>query len=159
MDLYYKVLIDSKIGKSFIEIYDKYKKYQDKCKEISKKYDIKEMYSMGWDLANVYTCHFNNTPDRNDWKKCRDGYMPKVTSKNKELLKDFQELKVMSIEGRPIEDLLKLDNPFFHVGYHIFDDCIVFFADDKNKIKIKDAIMISNLDYLALKDKDSSKCL
>lgn len=151
MELYYKVSKDSKTGKAFLKIIDGVEKFRTKAKQICEKYGIIEMYRIGWDLCGVYTCIFKQIPDRTDWKKVDDGYMPKVRSKNKELLQDFAELKKLTIKRSEIDNLLGLDNPFYQVGYEIFDDCIVFITDDKNDIKHQDAVMISNVEYIDMR--------
>lgn len=157
MELYYKVPKDSKTGKSFLSIIERLETFHKKAIAVAKKYGIKEMYNIGWQLCGVYTCHFEKQPDRKDWKKVDDGYMPKVRSKNKELLKDFDELKKLSIERSEIDELIGNDNPFHQVGYHIFDDCIIFITDDKHDIKCKDTHMISNIEYMQLKERESQK--
>lgn len=151
MELYYKVSKDSKTGKAFIAIIDRVKKFRKKATIVCEKYGIKEMYHIGWDLCGVYTCKFHSTPDRKDWKKVDNGYMPNVRSKNTELLQDFAELKELSVKRSEIDCLLGLDNPFHQVGYEIFDDCIVFITDDKNDIKHQDAVMISNVEYINMR--------
>ena len=69
MELYYKVSKDSKTGKAFLAIMDRVKIFRNKATDVCKKYGIREMYHIGWDLCGVYTCKFHSNPDRTDWKK------------------------------------------------------------------------------------------
>lgn len=151
MELYYKVKKESKTGKAFMEIQNRKKKFDDKALSVMEKYGISNMYRIGWDLCGVYTCKFNTPPDKTDWKRVDDGYMPKVRSKNKELLDDFKELKALSVKRQEVDILLGLCDTFFQVGYEIFDDCIVFITDDKHPKYCADAKPISNTVYLRMK--------
>lgn len=158
MELYYRVEKESKTGKAFMEIQARKKKFDDKAQSVMDKYGIRCMYRIGWDLCGVQTCKFNTPPDKTDWKRVDDGYMPKVRSKNKELLDDFKELKALSIKRSEIDNLLGHGEPFHQVGYEIFDDCIIFISDDKHPKKCPDAKPISNTAYLRMqKEKEKSK--
>lgn len=150
MELYYRVEKESKTGKAFMEIQARKKKFDDKAKSVMDKYGIRSIYRISWDLCGVQTCKFNTPPDKTDWKRVDDGYMPKVRSKNKELLEDFKELRALSIERSEIDDLLGHGDPFHQVGYEIFEDCIVFVSDDKHPKKCPDAKPISNTVYLRM---------
>lgn len=153
MELYYKVEKESKTGKAFMEIQARKDKFTEKAHSVLEKYGITSMYRIGWDLCGVYTCKFSTPPDKADWKRVDDGYMPKVRSKNKELLDDFKELKALSIKRQEIDDLLGHGDPFHQVGYEIFDDCIVFISDDKHPTRCSDVKPISNTVYLRMKKK------
>lgn len=160
MNLYYRVKKESKTGKAFMEIQARVEKFREKAKSVMDKYGIKQIYHIGWDLCGVYTCKFNTPPDKADWKIVDDGYMPKVRSKNKELLSDFKELKDMSIKRQEVDDLLGHGDPFHQVGYEIFDDCIVFISDDKRPTRCSDAKPISNTVYLRMqKERRKEKSL
>lgn len=148
MDLYYKVSKSSLLGKQFNSVMDKLDAFNKKAKIICDKYDILQMYHINWDFCGVYTCHFKETPNRTEWKKVDDGYMPKKRCKNKELLNDFKQLKELSVSWDEINSLFGIDDIFFHVGFKIFEDCIVFIVDTEHDILNKDAKQISNLDYL-----------
>lgn len=157
MDLYYKVEKESKTGKAFMEIQARKDKFDEKAHSVMEKYGITNMYRIGWDLCGVYTCKFSTPPDKADWKRVDDGYMPKVRSKNKELLDDFKELKALSIKRQEIDDLLGHGDPFHQVGYEIFDDCVVFISDDKHPKRCADAKPISNTVYLRMQKEKEKK--
>lgn len=156
MELYYRVEKESKTGKAFMDIQARVKKFREKAKSVMDKYGIKQMYHIGWDLCGVYTCKFSTPPDKADWKRVDDGYMPKIRSKNKELLDDFKELKALSIKRIAIDNLLGHDDPFHQVGYETFDDCIVFISNDKHPTRCPDAKPISNMVYLRMQKKEES---
>ena len=156
MELYYKISKESKTGKAFLEIMKRVNLFDDKRKAVCEKYGIRTMFRWSHYLCGVSACRFYQQTDKKDWKKVEHGYMPRVRCKNKELLKDFEELKSLSIECSEVDVLFGVDNPFYHVGYRIFDDCIVILADDDYDVECEDAEMISNLDFIKLK-KDSIK--
>ena len=83
--------------------------------------------------------------------------MPKVRSKNKELLDDFKELNRLTIRREEVDNLFGHDDPFYQVGYEIFDDCIVFISDDKHPKRCADAKPISNTVYLRMREKRRRK--
>lgn len=157
MELYYKVEKESKTGKAFMEIQVRKENFDKKAHAVMEKYGIRCIYRIGWDLCGVYTCKFDTTPDKSDWKRIDDGYMPKVRSKNKELLEDFKELKALSIKRSEIDALLGFKDPFFQVGYEIFDDCIVFISDDDHPVRRSDVSPISNTDYLRMKQQPEDR--
>ena len=152
MDLYYKVEKESNTGVAFMEIMDRLDKFNEKALAVMKKYGIRNIMRIGWDLCGVHTCKFNTPPDATDWKKVEDGYMPRVRSKNKELLSDFKELSKMTIKRSEIDVLLGKRNPFCQAGYEVFDDCIVFITSDTDKPRCRDANPISNLEYQKMRD-------
>ena len=157
MERYFKVEKDSKTGRAFMEIMARKAKFDDKAKAVCDKYGIRQMYCIGWDLCGVHTCKMNTTPDKADWKKVDDGYMPKVRSKNKELLADFAELHALSIRRDEVDLLLGQKNPFHQVGFDVLDDCIVFTIGDDYKIRCADAKEISNMAYSAMRKNDKGK--
>lgn len=157
MELYYRVEKESQTGKAFMAIQVRKEKFDEKAHSVMKKYGIKAMYRIGWDLCGVYTCKFETPPDKADWKKVDDGYMPKKTSKNNELLDDFKELKDLSIKRQEIDDLLGHGDVFHQVGYEIFDDCIVFVSDDAHQKRCPDAKPISNTTYLRMQKQAKNK--
>ena len=152
MDLYYKVSKESNTGVAFMGIMDRLDKFNEKALSVMKKYGIRNIMRIGWDLCGVQTCKFNTPPDVTDWKKVEDGYMPRVRSKNKELLADFKELCEMTIKRSEIDVLLGKKNPFSNAGYEVFDDCIVFVTSDTDKLHCRDAKPISNLEYKKMRD-------
>lgn len=135
-----------------MEIMDRLDKFNEKAMAVMKKYGIRNIMRIGWDLCGVHTCKFNTPPDATDWKKIEDGYMPRARSKNKELKEDFNELHSMTIKRSEIDVLLGKRNPFSQAGYEVFDDCIVFITDEKDKIRCRDAKPISNLEYQKMRD-------
>lgn len=152
MELYYKVEKDSVTGKAFMNIHERELRFREKAQEVMAKYGIKKMYRIGWDLCGVHTCVFDTPPNREDWKRVDDGYMPKARCKNVELVEDFKELHGLTIKRVEIDKLFNHKNPFFQVGYEIFDDCIVFISDEDNKLNNGDAKIISNMTYLKMKN-------
>ena len=158
MELYYKISKESKTGKAFLEIMKRVNLFDDKEKAFREKYGIRSILHWSYYLRGVSACRFyqKSDTDKKDWKKVEQGYMPRVRCKNKELLKDFEELKSLSIKCSEVDVLFGVANPFYHVGYKIFDDCIVILADDDYDIECDDAEMISNLDFIKL-EKNSIK--
>ena len=152
MELYYKVEKDSNTGIAFLEIMDRLDKFNEKALSVMKKYGIRNIMRISWDLCGVQTCKFATPPDTTDWKKVDDGYMPRVRSKNKELLEDFKELRKLTIKRSEIDVLLGKKNPFSQAGYEVFDDCIVFTTTDTDKLRCRDAVPISNLVYKKMRD-------
>ena len=109
MELYYKVSKDSKTGKAFLAIIERIDKFHEKAKLVCEKYGIQEIDVHGGTnnvICGIYACHFLNTPNNSDWKKVGEGYMPKLRSKNNELIQDFIELKRLSVERLEMDNLI-----------------------------------------------------
>lgn len=156
MDRYYKIAKDSETGKKFSELVDRYNDFEVKRKSFAEKYGIKGFYSYEMYLAYVGEVVFKDSSfvDKDNWKKgcSSNSYLPKKNPKDKQLKKDWEELRSKSIQRYEIDKIVGGKDPFHHCGFdYSVEDYFFIFTDKPEKFDFpSDVIEISNLEYLEL---------
>lgn len=156
MDRYYKIAKDSETGKKFSELVDRYNDFEDKRKRFAEKYGIKGFYSYEMYLAYVGDVVFKDSlfVDKDNWKKggSSNSYLPKKNPKDKQLKKDWEELRSKSIQRCEIDKIVGGKDPFHMCGFdYTSKDFFFVFTNKPEKFDFpSDVIEISNLEYLEL---------
>lgn len=156
MDRYYKIAKDSETGKKLSELVERYNDFEVKKREFAEKYGIKGFYSYEMYLAHVGDVVFKDSShvDKNNWKKgcASNAYLPKQNPKDRQLKKDWEELRSKSIQRFELDKIVGGKDPFHMCGFdYSSEDFFFIFTEKPEKFDFpSDVIEISNLEYLEL---------
>lgn len=156
MDRYYKIAKDSETGKKFAELVERYNDFKSTKKRFFDKYGISgySYYDMYFADVTEVTFKDKSSVNKDNWKKgsSSNKYLPKKEPKDKELKKDWENLKSKRILRSEIDKIAGGKDPFHQCGFdYSVEDYFFIFTDKPEKFDFpSDVIEISNLEYLEL---------
>jgi hypothetical protein len=158
MERYYKTKIDSETGSKIKALLDKATEFDMQKEVLRKKYGFGKSWTSSFYFRSLDIVEFKEEPDMTVWKRMkevRNGYYPRSSSKNKEILKDFTDLNKLQIRRDDLDTIIGNDGIFTQAGFD-FDvpGIYIFIVESDWKCKIPgDCEEITNVEYGKLMSK------
>lgn len=100
MNKYYKTSRDSETGVKIKALVDRADEFDKQVENLRKKYGFTKTWVHISHYRNLSAVEFKSEPDMEVWEKVEgvyNGYLPRCSSKNKEVLDDFMKLNSLSV--------------------------------------------------------------
>lgn len=155
MKRYYKTKISSDTGLKIKSILDRADAFDERVEELRKKYNFGVTWGSTFYFKSVKAVHYENEPDMKDWKKIRElnnAYYPRARCKDKELKKDFDDLRSLRIQRYDLDEAIGNKNYMYMAGF-VFDipGIYIFMMDGDCGYNIpEDCEEITNIEYMKL---------
>ena len=149
MTRYYRTKKDSETGSKLNAIIKRVDEFTVRLEALRLKYGFTSTCHYTDLLCGVNAVSFDKEPDMKSWKVIKEagGYYPRVRSANKELRKDFDEIRGFAVDRREVDKVVGCEDIFAHVGFHWGDPDYYYFSSGKITKLPKDCEEIPNIEY------------
>lgn len=159
MDRYYKIHRDSTTGQKLSVLLTQFEEYSKLKEKFTEKYNIESTYICSYYWIELGEVVFKTIPEniKENWKKgsVKDGYVLKAKPKDLTLKKDWDELIAKRIKRSEIDRIIGGKDQFYQAGFSFYNSTyFLVIVDEPGKYDFpQDVVEISNIEYLALKNK------
>lgn len=152
MEKYYRTTRDSQTGMKMKALLDKAAEFDAQEEVLRKKYGFGKVWISSFYYRSLDIVEFKEEPDMADWKRMKDvsnGYSPRARSKNKELLKDFENINKLQIRRDCLDEIIGNVGVFNYAGFDFtVPGVYLFILDSSWKCKVpKDCEEITNIEF------------
>ena len=156
MEKYYKTSRSSETGLKVKAILDRADEFDKQVEVLRKKYGFGSIWRSNFYFKDLSAVEFKEEPDVANWKRIgSNGYYPRARGKNKDILRDFTNLRSLNIRRDELDSIIGNEDIFTQAGFDFaIPDIYVFIVNSSWKYQIPtDCEEITNVEYSQLMSK------
>lgn len=156
MERYYKTSRSSETGLKIKALLDKADRFDEQVEVLRKKYGFESIWRSNFYCKDLSAVEFKEEPDMANWKRIgSNGYYPRARGKNKDILRDFTNLRSLNIRRDELGSIIGNEDIFTQAGFDFtIPDIYVFIVNSSWKCQIPtDCEEITNVEYSQLMSK------
>lgn len=156
MERYNKTSRSSETGLKIKTLLDRADKFDEQVEVLRKKYGFGSIWRSNFYFKDLSAVEFKEEPDVANWKRIgSNGYYPRARGKNKDILRDFTNLRSLNIRRDELGSIIGNEDIFTQAGFDFtIPDIYVFIVDSSWKCQIPtDCEEITNVEYSQLMSK------